>query len=88
MSLGNFNVGREARLKASQRKRLKTSQFAIPSKARSASAKAKSGNYPIPDLAHARAALRLVAQHGSSAEKKKVRAAVYRKFPQLKSKKK
>jgi 2'-5' RNA ligase len=40
--------------------------------------------YPIPDLAHARNALARVAQHGTADEQKKVRAAVYRKFPDLK----
>jgi len=77
-----------ARLKAKQRKRIKTKNFALPSKAKTAKAKAKPGNYPIPDLAHARSALRLVGMHGTSSEKARVRAAVYRKFPQLKKKKK
>jgi hypothetical protein len=74
------------KLKAKQRKALKTSQFAIPSRAKSAKAKAKSGNYPIPDRAHARAALRLVGMHGSPAEKARVRAAVRRKFPGISQK--
>lgn len=39
--------------------------------------------YPIHDLAHARNALSRVAQNGTPAEQTKVRAAVYRKYPQL-----
>lgn len=37
--------------------------------------------YPIPDLTHGRAALSMVAKHGTPAEQAKVRAAVYAKFP-------
>ena len=75
-----------ARLKAKQRKKLPKSSFANKPKAKTAKGKAKPGSYPIPDLAHARAALRMVAAHGDEATKKRVRAAVYRKFPQLKPK--
>jgi hypothetical protein len=42
-----------------------------------------SGSYPIPDISHARNALARVAQHGSAYEQKKVKAAVYAKFPSL-----
>lgn len=37
--------------------------------------------YPINDANHARNALSRVSQNGSPEEKKKVRAAVSRKFP-------
>lgn len=57
-------------LTAKARKKLKKSTFALPGR-----------RYPIPDKAHARAALSRVSQFGSSAEKAKVRAAVHRKFP-------
>ncbi len=40
--------------------------------------------YPIHDVEHARNALARVAQHGTPEEKKRVRAAVYRKYPSLK----
>ena len=40
--------------------------------------------YPIHDIKHARNALARVAQHGTSSEKKTVRAAVTRKYPSLK----
>lgn len=60
-----------AELNAKKRNALKQSSFAIPSERK----------YPIPDAAHARNALARVAQHGTPAEKKQVRAAVARKFP-------
>lgn len=62
-----------ATLTAKQRKRMSTSTFAIP----------ESRSYPIPDESHARNALARVAQHGTPAEKKRVRAAVKRKFPNI-----
>lgn len=65
----------KAKLKAADRKRLPKSAFAIPEKAPG------SGSYPIPDEAHARAALGRVETNGTPDEKKRVRAAVHRKFP-------
>jgi hypothetical protein len=70
-----------ARLSAAQRKKLPTKSFAVPAKAATPAGKAAGGSYPIPDRAHARNALSRVAQHGSSAEKAQVRAAVRRKYP-------
>jgi hypothetical protein len=55
------------------RKKLSKKSFALPGKRK----------YPIPDKAHARNALARVAQHGTADEKKKVRAAVKRRFPSL-----
>lgn len=72
-----------AKLSTAARKKLRPGQFAIPAKAGSAKARAKSGNYPIEDKAHARNALSRVAQHGTSAQKAKVRAAVKRKYPDI-----
>lgn len=46
----------------------------------------KSRSYPIEDKAHARNALARVSQFGSSEEKAKVRSAVERKYPSIKSK--
>lgn len=60
-------------LSAAERKKLQSSQFAIPER------KA----YPIPDEVHARNALARVAQHGSEEDKRKVRAAVRRKYPNI-----
>jgi hypothetical protein len=56
------------------RKNLKKSSFALPEEEK----------YPIPDIAHARNALARVAQNGTAAEQKKVRAAVEKKYPSLK----
>jgi hypothetical protein len=55
------------------RKRLPKKSFAIPEK----------DGYPIEDAAHARNALARVSQHGSSSEKKRVRAAVHKRYPKI-----
>jgi hypothetical protein len=55
---------------------MRKSSFALPSKRK----------YPINDIAHARNALARVAQHGTPSEKRRVRAAVVRKYPSLKKK--
>jgi hypothetical protein len=56
-----------------ERKKLSKKSFALPGKRK----------YPIPDKSHARNALARVAQHGTPAEQKKVKAAVKRRFPSL-----
>jgi hypothetical protein len=56
-----------------QRNKLSKKSFALPGKRK----------YPIPDKAHASNALARVAQHGSAAEQKKVRAAVKKRYPGL-----
>lgn len=63
----------EAALDAKERKKLPKSAFAIP----------EDEAYPIHDEAHARNALARVAQHGSPEEKKRVRAAVKRRYPKM-----
>jgi hypothetical protein len=73
VSSGDFPEMEEAPLSAKKRNKLPKSAFAIPSQRA----------YPINDLAHARNALARVAQFGTPAEQKAVRAAVYRKYPQL-----
>lgn len=60
-------------LTTKERNRLQDSSFAIPEK------KA----YPIMDISHARNALARVAQYGTPEERKRVKAAVYRKYPAL-----
>ena len=70
-------------LTTEDREDLKQKQFALPKKAEDKEEKAESGNYPIPDLSHARNALAMVARYGNSSEQAKVRAAVYKKYPQL-----
>ena len=62
-----------AKLSYQERKDLPGKSFVFPSKRA----------YPIPDKSHARNALARVSQHGSPAEKKKVRAAVNRKYPSI-----
>jgi hypothetical protein len=66
-----------ARLTARGRKRIKAKNFAGAGR-----------SYPIHDRSHAKAALSMVARHGSPAQKKRVRAAVHRKYPSLGGKKK
>ena len=66
-----------AKLTGKSRRRMSSSSFALPGKRK----------YPINDKAHARNALARVAQHGTPAEKKRVRAAVHRKYPSIGSKK-
>lgn len=61
----------EAQLTSKKRKNLKKSSFALPGQRK----------YPIHDKAHARNALARVAQHGTPAEKAKVRKAVHDKYP-------
>lgn len=65
---------REAVLTTKARKALDKSQFAIPSKAPG------SGSYPIHDLSHAKNAL---ARSSGKPEEATVKAAVYKKWPQL-----
>ena len=61
-----------AKLTTKARKALPKSEFALGG-----------GRYPIEDKAHARNALARVAQHGTSAEKAKVRAKVHAKYPDI-----
>lgn len=76
-------------LSVQHREKLPTKDFAIP--ARKAKAMGTShkivgeskGRYPIHDLVHARAALSMVAKHGTEEEKRMVRAKVHAKYPQL-----
>lgn len=62
-----------SKLTYAERKKLPSSTFVEPG----------ARKYPIPDASHARNALARVSQHGSSAEKAKVRSAVHRKFPAI-----
>jgi len=61
-----------AKLTAKQRKALPGKAFAL-----------KGRRYPVEDKNHARAALSRVAQHGTPAEKKAVRAKVAKKYPNI-----
>jgi hypothetical protein len=64
------------------RKALPKSSFALPGKGKGPQGKG-AGSYPIPDRAHAQNALARVSQHGSPAEKAKVRAKVHAKYPTM-----
>jgi hypothetical protein len=57
-------------LTTARRKQLPTKAFAL-----------KGRRYPIEDKSHARNALARISQHGTAAEKTRVRSAVHRKFP-------
>ena len=61
-----------AKLTAAARNKLSSGSFALPGR-----------RYPINDPSHARNALARVSQHGTPAEKSKVRAAVHRKYPTI-----
>src|SRR5215467_11825357 len=64
---------RRSTLTATQRHDLPSSDFAFPDRE----------GYPVPDRGHAQAALSRVSQQGTPAEKKKVRAFVHRKYPDM-----
>ena len=72
-----------AELSSSGRAKIPKKDFAIPSKAKTAEQKKESGNYPIKDKPHARAALSRVSAHGTAAEKAQVRSAVHKKYPDI-----
>ncbi len=63
-----------SKLTAKKRNRLKKSTFALPSKRK----------YPIPDKAHARAALAYVKRKDTDGSFSTISRKVYKKFPSLK----
>ena len=75
-----------ADLTTKERQRLPKKDFALPGKGEGKKG-AGAGSYPIPDERHGRAALQRVSQFGSSKQKAEVRAAVARKFTEIKQKK-
>ena len=72
----------EKDLSAANRRDLPDSDFVLPGKGEGPKGK-QAGSYPIPDESHARSALSMVAKHGTSEEKAKVRGAVKRKYPDI-----
>lgn len=78
--------GDMGKLSSKARDRLPSSDFALPGRGDGKSGKG-SGSYPIPDASHARNALARVAQHGTPAEKKAVKAKVKAKYPGIGQKK-
>ena len=73
----------EKDLNAAERRALPDKEFALPGKGKGPEGK-QAGSYPIPDKNHARMALAMVAKHGTPEKKAKVRAAVAKKFPDIK----
>jgi hypothetical protein len=65
-----------AKLSTKKRERLKSSSFALK----------KDRAYPINDLAHGRAALRLL-HNATPSQQGSIKKAVYKKYPSLKPKK-
>jgi hypothetical protein len=71
-----------ADLTAKKRNALPSKSFALPGKGEGPKGKG-SGSYPIPDAAHARAALSRAAQHASPAEQATIKRKVASKFPNI-----
>lgn len=77
---GEMTIGRPhwryrmSKLTGKEREALPTKAFAVPTKRA----------YPIQNASHARAALSMVAAHGSPAERKRVRDAVALRYPGIK----
>ena len=70
-----------AKLTTKQRKSLPKSSFAIPGiQTRDVNGDDRRA-YPIENASHARNALARVSQHGTPEEKRRVRAAVHRRYP-------
>ena len=69
-----------ALLNQKARQQLSRSDFALSADAKAAG---EAGRYPLPDISHARNALARVAQHGTPEEQKRVKVAVYARYPEL-----
>jgi len=70
---GTASRRKSPKLTAKRRNRLKGSSFALK----------RERKYPIDTPNRARNALARVSQHGTPAQKKRVRAAVHRKYPSI-----
>lgn len=70
------------KLNMAERERLPSKDFALPGHGEGREGKG-SGSYPIPDSAHARAALSRAAQHASPSEQAEIRRKVHAKFPDI-----
>ena len=69
-------------LTAHERQGLPRSDFALPGKGEGPKG-AGSGSYPIPDRAHARAALSRAAANATPTERAEIRRKVQEKFPDI-----
>jgi len=63
-----------AKLSAADRKGLPTKAFGLPSKAKSATGKAASGSYPMPDKKHAAVAKSYAKRFASPSQQKQINA--------------
>lgn len=75
----SYEAGKQAaleklseKLTTEAREHISSGNFALPGR-----------RYPIEDQNHGRAALSMVAKHGTPEEKSRVRAAVHRKYPNI-----
>jgi hypothetical protein len=67
-----------ATLSAAARKKVPTSKFGLPEKARTPSGKAESGSYPMPDKKHAAVAKAYAKRFASPAEQARINAKANR----------
>jgi len=73
-----------AELTAKKREKLPAKDFGLPEKARTADAKKESGNYPMPDKAHARNVKSRAAQQQAAGNlTKKERQRIERKADKI-----
>ena len=63
-----------AKLSASDRKKIPSSQFGLPGKAKTAQGKAAAGSYPMPDKKHAAVAKSYAKRFASPAQQKQINA--------------
>ena len=73
----------EKDLNAKERRALPNKDFVFPGKGEGPKGK-QAGSYPIPDEKHARSALAMSAAHASPEKQAEVKAAVKKKFPNIK----
>lgn len=69
-------------LSAKDRQRLPSSDFALPGRGEGPKG-AGAGSYPIPDKAHARAALSRASANASPSEQAEIRRKVHAKYPDI-----
>lgn len=67
-----------AKLTAAARKRLPSSKFGLPGKAKTSSGKAASGSYPMPDKKHAAVAKSYASRYASPAQRAQIDAKANR----------
>jgi hypothetical protein len=62
------------KLTTNQRKKIPSSKFGLPSKAKTSSGKAKPGSYPMPDKKHAQLAKAFATRFAGPAQKAQIDA--------------